>query len=122
MKTSTNLSLALVFALTGAAASFGDSVTQTTVTTVTTDSPGAVLVVRDGFSLSHSHVIITRNGSARVMMDSMKLRNGIEGREDGVIIVPGKMNRSLRSGDWLAFDGTLTRGDTGKVESLRPAD
>lgn len=122
MNTPSNLSLALIFALTGASASFGEPMTQTTVTVVTTESPAPVLVVRDGFSESHSHVMITRNGTSRVMQDAMKLHNGIVVREDGVIIVPGKMNRSLRSGDWLAFDGTLTRGDTGKVESLRPTD
>ena len=113
-------SLALAVALAGASASFGDTVIQTTV--VTTTSPAPVVVVRDGFTESFAQVMITRNGTTRVMPDTMKLRNGIVIRPDGVIIVPGKMNRSLRSGDWLAFDGTLTRADSGKVESLRPAN
>jgi len=43
-----------------------------------------------------------------------------DGRPDGVIIVPGKMNKTLHSGDWLGFDGTLTRGDSGRVEHLQP--
>ena len=119
MKTTTYSSLALIFALAGASASFGDTVVQTTV--VTTTSPAAVVVVRDGFTESFAQGMITRNGTTRVMQDAMKLRNGIVVRPDGVIIVPGKMNRSLRSGDWLSFDGTLTRGDNGKVEALRPA-
>jgi hypothetical protein len=120
MKTTTNLSLALMVALAGASASFGDAVVQTTV--VTTTSPAPVAVVRDGFSVSYARVVITRNGTTKVMENTMKLRNGIVIRPDGTIIVPGKMNLSLHSGDWLAFDGTLTRADTGKVEALRPAD
>ena len=120
MKNTANLSLALIFALTGASASFGDSVVQTTV--VTTTNPTPIAVVREGFSVSYARVVITRNGTTKVMENNMKLRNGIVIRPDGVIIVPGKMNRSLRSGDWLAFDGTLTRADSGKVESLRPAN
>ena len=122
MKTTTNLSLFMVLALAGVSASFGDPVTQTTVTVVTTDTPAAVLVVRDGFTESNFQIMITRNGTTKVMASAMKLHNGIVMKTDGVIIVPGKMNRSLHSGDWLAFDGTLTRGDTGKVENLRPAD
>lgn len=122
MKTTTNLSLALIFALTGASATFGDPTVQTTVTVVTTDSPAPVLVVRDGFTGSHYQVLVTRNGTTRVMQNAMRLHNGIVIKSDGIIIVPGKMNRSLHSGDWLSFDGTLTRADTGKVESLRPAD
>jgi hypothetical protein len=55
------------------------------------------------------------------MENDMKLHNGIVIHKDCVIVVPGKMNRALHSGDWLAFDGTLTRAD-GKVERLRPAD
>jgi hypothetical protein len=120
MKTTTNLSLALIFVLTGASASFGDTKIQTTV--VTTNSPAPVVVVRDGFTESYSQVMITRNGVTTVMQNDMKLHNGIVVHRTGIIVVPGKMNRSLRSGDWLAFDGTLTRADTGKVERLRPAD
>ncbi len=89
---------------------------------MTTENSAPVLVVRDGFSESHYQVMITRNGTTKVMASAMKLHNGIVVKTDGVIIVPGKMNKSLRSGDWLAFDGTLTRGDTGKVESLQPED
>jgi len=122
MKTVSNLSLALMIALVGASASFGDTVTQTTVTVVTTASPAPVVVVRDGFTESNFQIMITRNGTTKVMASAMKLHNGIVMKTDGVIIVPGKMNRSLRSGDWLAFDGTLTRGDTGKVEYLHPED
>ena len=119
MKSTTNLSLALMFALTGACASFGDAVVQTTV--VTTNSPAAVVVVRDGFTESYARVLITRNGTTKLMENDMKLHNGIVIHKDCVIVVPGKMNRALHSGDWLAFDGTLTRAD-GKVERLRPAD
>ena len=119
MKTTTNLSLALIFALTGASASFGDAIVQTTV--VTTNSPAAVVVVRDGFTESYARVLVTRNGVTKLMANDMKLHNGIVIRKDCVIIVPGKMNRALHSGDWLAFDGTLTRAD-GKAEGLRPAD
>jgi hypothetical protein len=122
MKTTTQLSLALIFALTCASASFGDPVGQTTVTVVTTTSPAPVLVVRDGFTDRHFQVMITRNGTTKVMQHDMQLHNGIVIKTDGVIVVPGKMNKSLHSDDWLAFDGTLTRADTGKVESLRPAD
>jgi|GEM_PF-2091798 len=120
MKTTTNLSLALIFALTGASASFGDAVVQTTV--VTTNSPAPVIVVRDGFTESYSQVMITRNGVTKVMENDMELRNGIVMHRTGIIVVPGKMNRVLRSGDWLGFDGTLIRADSGKVERLRPAD
>jgi hypothetical protein len=119
MKTTTHRSLALIFALAGASASFGDTIIQTTV--VTTTSPAPVIVVRDGFTESYAQVMITRNGATRVMQDAMKLHNGVVVRPDGVIIIPGKMNKSLRSGDWLSFDGTLTRADNGKVEALRPA-
>ena len=122
MKTTSNLSLALTIALIGASASFGDPAASTTVTVVTTDSPAPVIVVRDGFTGSHFQVLYTRNGATRVMANAMKLHNGIVIKADGMIIVPGKMNRSLHSGDWLSFDGTLTRADGGKVESLRPAD
>jgi|CZKI01.1.fsa_nt_gi hypothetical protein len=121
MKTTTNLSLALIFGLTGASASFGDPVVvQTTVVTTTSSAP--VLVVKDGFTESYSQVMITRNGVTKVLEYDMKLHNGIVVHRDGIIVVPGKMNKRLRSGDWLAFDGTLTRADTGKVESLRPVD
>ena len=120
MKSTTNLSLALIFALTGASASFGDAIIQTTV--VTTSSSAPVVVVRDGFTESYAQVLITRNGVTKVMQNDMKLHNGIVIHKDGIIVVPGKMNRSLHSGDWLAFDGTLTRADTGKVEGLRPLD
>lgn len=99
-----------------ASASFADT-TQTTVTT-TTQAP--VAVVRDGFTESYSQVMVTRNGVTKVMPDNMKLESGIVVRPDGTIIVPGKMNRSLHSGDWLSFDGTLTRADSGKVEHLHP--
>lgn len=125
MKTTTNLSLALIFALTGASASFGDPTVQTTVVTTTsstTTSSAPVLVVREGFTESFSQVMITRNGVTKVMENDMKLHNGIVVHRTGIIVVPGKMNIRLRSGDWLAFDGTLTRADTGKVESLRPAN
>jgi hypothetical protein len=122
MKTPTNLALALIFALTGASSSFGDPAVQTTVTVVTTASPRAVLVVRDGFTARFAQVMITRNGTTKVMENAMRLHNGIVIKADCVIVVPGKMNKTLHSGDWLGFDGTLTRGDTGKVESLRPAD
>jgi hypothetical protein len=120
MKTTTNLSLALIFALTGASASFGDEIVQTTV--VTTTSPTPVVVVRDGFTESYSQVMITRNGVTKVMGSDMKLHNGVVVHRSGLIVVPGKMNRMLHSGDWLAFDGTLTRADTGKAEGLRPED
>ncbi len=120
MKTTANLSLALMFALTGASASFGDTIVQTTV--VTTNSPAPVVVVREGFTESYSQVMITRNGVTRVMENDMKLHNGVVVHRTGIIVVPGKMNRVLHSGDWLAFDGTLTRADSGKVERLRPAD
>jgi len=126
MKTTTNLSLAVIFALTGACVSFGDPVTQTTVTVVTTTSPAPVhapvLVVREGFTESFSQVMITRNGVTKVMENDMKLHNGVVVHRTGIIVVPGKMNIRLQPGDWLAFDGTLTRADTGKVESLRPAN
>jgi hypothetical protein len=120
MKTTTNLSLALIFALTGASASFGDTVVQTTV--VTTNSPAPVVVVRDGFTESFSQVLITQNGATKVMQNDMKLRNGVVMHRTGIIVVPGKMNRVLHSGDWLGFDGTFISADTGKVERLRPAD
>jgi hypothetical protein len=120
MKTTTNLTLALIFALTGASASFGDTVVQTTV--VTTSSPAPVVVARDGFSESYARVMITRNGVTKVLENDVKLHNGVVVHWTGTIVVPGKMNKVLHSGDWLAFDGTLTRADTGKVELLRPAD
>jgi hypothetical protein len=120
MKNTANLSLALIFALTGASASFGDTIIQTTV--VTTNSPAPVVVVRDGFTESYSQVMITRNGVTRVMEHDMKLHNGIVVHRTGIIVVPGKMSIVLHSGDWLAFDGTLIRAGSGKVERLQPAD
>ena len=120
MKTTTNLSLALIFALTSASASFGEATVQTTV--VTTNNPTPVVVVRDGFSESHSQVMITRNGVTTEIGSDMMLHNGVVVHTNGLIVVPGKMNKMLRSGDWLAFDGTLTRADTGKVERLWPAN
>jgi hypothetical protein len=118
MKTTAHLSFSLLVMLAGASAALADSTTQTTVITTTIAAP--VAVVRDGFTESYSQVMITRNGVTRVMPDNMKLRNGIVVRTDGTIVVPGKMNKSLHSGDWLAFDGTLTRGDSGRVEHLQP--
>jgi hypothetical protein len=117
MKTTGNLSLSLLLVLAGASAAFAD----TTTTVITTTSPAPVAVVaRDGFTESYAQVMITRNGVTKVMQASMKLGNGVVVRSDGVIIVPGKMNKTLHSGDWLGFDGTLTRGDSGRVEHLCP--
>ena len=101
-----------------ATASYADT-TQTTVTTTTTEVPAPV-VVRDGFSLSDYDVMITRNGVTKLVQHNMKLQNGVVVRPDGTIIVPGKMNRALHSGDWLSFDGFLTRADSGRVEHLEP--
>jgi hypothetical protein len=120
MKSTINLSLAVMLALTCASASFGDTVVQTTVVTTTSPAPAAVAVSRDGFTESYSYVWVTQNGVKRVMPNNMKLRNGIVVHLDGVIAVPGNMNETLHSGDWLSFDGTLTRADSGKVEYLRP--
>ncbi len=117
MKTTANISLSILFAIAGASAAFADTSTQTTVIT-TTAAPAAV--ARDGFTESYAQVMITRNGVTKVMPDSVKLGNGVVVRPDGVIIVPGKMNKTLHSGDWLGFDGTLTRGDSGRVEHLQP--
>ncbi len=118
MKTTGKVSLSLLLAIAGASAAFADTPTQTTVVTTTTSAP--VAVVRDGFTESYAQVMITRNGVTKVMPDSVKLGNGVVVRPDGVIIVPGKMNKTLHSGDWLGFDGTLTRGDSGRVEHLQP--
>lgn len=95
-----------------------DTATQTTI--ITTTSTPAVAVIRDGFTESFAQVMITRDGVTKVMPDNMKLKNGIVIRPNGTIVIPGKMNRTLRSGDWLSFDGTLIRGDSGRVEHLEP--
>jgi hypothetical protein len=116
MKTTAMLSLLTVLA--GASSALAD--TQTTVTTTTISAPVAVAVVRDGFTERMAQVMITQNGVTKAMQHSMKLSNGIVVHPDGVIIVPGKMNKTLHAGDWLAFDGTLTRADSGKVEHLQP--
>lgn len=117
MKTTASLSLSLLLVLAGASAAFAD----TTTTVITTTSPAPVVVVaRDGFTESYAQVMITRNGVTKVMQDSMKLGNGVVVRTDGVIVIPGKMNKTLHSGDWLGFDGTLSRGDSGRVEHLCP--
>jgi hypothetical protein len=118
MKTTANLSLSLLFLFAGTSAAFADTSTQTTVVTTTTSAP--VAVVRDGFTEGYAQVMITRNGVTKVIQDNVKLSNGVVVRPDGTIIVPGKMNRTLHSGDWLGFDGTLTRGDSGRVEHLQP--
>lgn len=118
MKNMAKLSSSLLLVLAGASASFADTATQTTVITTTNTAP--VAVVRDGFTESYAQVMITRNGVTRVMPDAMKLKNGVVVRADGVIVIPGKMNKTLHSGDWLGFDGTLTRGDSGRVEHLQP--
>lgn len=118
MKTTAKLSLSLLFVLAGASAAFADTATQTTVITTTSTAP--IAIVRDGFTESYAQVMITQNGVTRVMPDNMKLKSGIVVRPDGTIVVPGKMNRTLHSGDWLAFDGTLTRADSGRVEHLQP--
>jgi len=121
MKNTANLSLSLLLALAGTSAAFADSSTQTTVITTTSTAPIAVAAVaRDGFSEKYAQVMITRDGVTKVMPDSVKLKSGIVVRPDGTIVVPGKMNRTLHSGDWLSFDGTLTRGDSGRVEHLQP--
>jgi uncharacterized protein DUF6799 len=112
----TTLSLCLLFALAGASSALAD--TQTTVITTTTAVP--VAVVRDGFSTRFAQVMITRDGVTKVMPDTMKLSNGVVIHPDGVIVIPGKMNKTLHSGDWLYFDGTLARGDSGRVEHLQP--
>jgi hypothetical protein len=116
----THLSLSLLVVLSAASAAFADT-TQTTVVTTTVPAPVAVVAVaRDGFTESYAQVMITRNGVTKVMPDNMKLANGIVVRPDGTIVVPGKMNRTLHSGDWLGFDGTLTRASSGRVEHLQP--
>lgn len=119
MKTYAKLSFSVILMAAAASASFADT-TQTTVTTTTTGAPAPAAVVRDGFTESYSQVYVTKNGVTKLMADNMKLENGIVVRPDGTIIVPNKMNRSLHSGDWLSFDGTLTRADSGKVEHLHP--
>jgi hypothetical protein len=118
MKNTAKLSFSLILVLAGASAAVADTATQTTVITTTNTAP--VAIVRDGFTESYAQVMITQNGVTKVMPDNMKLSNGIIVRPDGTIVVPGKMNRTLHSGDWLAFDGTLTRADSGRVEHLRP--
>jgi hypothetical protein len=118
MKNTANLSLSLLLLLAGASAAFADTGTQTTVITTTSAAP--IAVARDGFTESYAQVMITRHGVTRALQDSVKLQNGVVVRPDGTIVVPGKMNRSLHSGDWLSFDGTLTRGDSGSVEHLQP--
>jgi hypothetical protein len=120
MKTTATLSLSLLLVLAGASSALADSVTQTTVVTTTTAVPVAVAVSRDGFTERFAQVMITRNGVTKVMQDGMKLSNGVVIHTDGVIIIPGKMNKTLHSGDWLSFDGTLVRGDSGRVEHLQP--
>jgi hypothetical protein len=119
MKTTAKLSLSLVFGLACASASFADTTTQTTIVTTTNAAP-VVVVARDGFTERYSQVMITQNGVTRVMSDNMKLHNGVLVRPDGTIIVPGVTNKTMHTGDWLAFDGTLTRADTGRVEYLQP--
>jgi hypothetical protein len=115
----TTLSLSLLLALVGASSALAD--TQTTVVTTTSTVPVAVAVVAaDGFTERFAQVMITRNGVTKVMPDTMKLSNGVVIHPDGVIVIPGKMNKTLHSGDWLSFDGTLTRGDSGRVEHLCP--
>jgi hypothetical protein len=64
--------------------------------------------------------MITRNGATKLVQHTMKLQNGIVVRPDGVIIVPGKMNLAMHSGDWLSFEGVLTRAHSGRVEHLEP--
>jgi hypothetical protein len=119
MKMTTRFALSIAFGLACATASHAQAQTTTT-TVVTTTNAAPVVVVREGFTESYSQVMITRNGVTKVMADTMVLHNGIIVRPDGVVIVPGVTNKSLHSGDWLTFDGTLTRADSGKVEYLRP--
>ncbi len=118
MKTTTTLSLSVILMAAAATASYADT-TQTTVTTTTSEVP-APIVVRDGFTLSDYDVMITRNGATKLVQHTMKLQNGIVVRPDGVIIVPGKMNLAMHSGDWLSFEGVLTRAHSGRVEHLEP--
>jgi hypothetical protein len=119
MKTTAKSSLCLLFVLAGA--SYAPADTQTTVVTTTTNAaPVAVAVAADGFTERFAQVMITRNGVTKVMPDTMKLGNGVVIHPDGVIVIPGKMNKTLHSGDWLSFDGTLTRADSGRVEHLQP--
>ena len=105
MKPIANVSLALFLALSSAA--YGDTVVQTTVVTTTDAAPVAVRA--NGFTVNLSQVVITREGKSEVMAHNMRLHNGIFIRPDGVIVVPGKMNRTLNSGDWLSFDGAFTK-------------
>jgi hypothetical protein len=77
--------------------------------------------MKDGFMVKHEQVLITENGQTKVMADDMKLRDGIEVRTDGTIIVPDGTRKTLREGDTMSFDGTITRATTGKVEQLHPS-
>jgi hypothetical protein len=76
---------------------------------------------KDGFTETHNQVMITVNGTTKVMADSMKLRNGIIVRTDGTVVVPGGDRTVLKEGDTMTFGGTITRAATGKVEQLNPA-
>jgi hypothetical protein len=78
--------------------------------------------IKDGFAESHQQVLVTVNGTTKVMENNMKLRSGIVVRTDGTIIVPGGDRTVLKEGDTMTFGGTITRAATGKVEQLNPSE
>jgi hypothetical protein len=56
------------------------------------------------------------------MENNMKLHSGIVVRTDGTIVVPGGGRMTLKEGDTMTFDGTITRASTGKVEQVKPSE
>ena len=77
---------------------------------------------KDGFEIKNNQVLITANGTTRVMADNMKLHSGIVVRTDGTVVVPGGDRATLKEGDTMSFGGTITRAASGKVEQLTPVE
>lgn len=77
---------------------------------------------KNGFEMKHDQVLITVNGTTKVMSDDMKLHDGVEIRTDGTLIIPGGGRMVLKEGDTLSFGGTITRAATGKVEQVHPSE
>ena len=77
---------------------------------------------KDGFTEKNHQILVTVNGTTKVMADNMKLRSGVVVRTDGTIVVPGGERTTLKEGDTMTFGGTITGAATGKVEQLNPSE
>jgi len=77
--------------------------------------------MKDGFMEKDNKLLITENGQTKTIIDDMKLQDGIVVRADGTVIIPDGGRITLKEGDTMSFEGTVTCAATGKVKQLCPA-